>query len=148
MSADKVLALDDLLARLDPLRAAGRTIALTNGLFDVLHVGHLRYLEGAASEADVLVEAVNSDASARALKGPGRPGSRKWGSGGAASEVFRRGSAGGAETIFRAAGFMPRIARAMTRISSGVVPQHPPIRLAPAATRSLADAARYSGVIR
>ncbi len=73
MSADKVLGLDDLVARLDPLRAAGQSVALTNGLFDVLHVGHLRYLEGAASEADILVVAVNSDASARALKGPDRP---------------------------------------------------------------------------
>ena len=73
MSAGKVLGLDELLARLEPLRASGRTVALANGLFDVLHVGHLRYLEGAANEADLLVVAVNSDASARALKGPDRP---------------------------------------------------------------------------
>jgi rfaE bifunctional protein nucleotidyltransferase chain/domain len=46
---------------------------MANGLFDLLHVGHLRYLQGASREADVLVVAVNSDASARRLKGPGRP---------------------------------------------------------------------------
>ncbi len=55
------------------LRDQGKTIALANGLFDILHVGHLRYLEAAAREADFLVVAVNSDRSARALKGSGRP---------------------------------------------------------------------------
>jgi rfaE bifunctional protein nucleotidyltransferase chain/domain len=48
-------------------------LALANGLFDLLHVGHLRYLEAARREADLLVVAVNSDASAARLKGPGRP---------------------------------------------------------------------------
>jgi rfaE bifunctional protein nucleotidyltransferase chain/domain len=51
----------------------GRTVAMANGLFDILHVGHLRYLEGSSLEGDLLVVAVNSDASARALKGPDRP---------------------------------------------------------------------------
>jgi rfaE bifunctional protein nucleotidyltransferase chain/domain len=54
-------------------RRAGRTIAFANGVFDLLHVGHVRYLEAAAREADVLVVAVNDDASVRAVKGPGRP---------------------------------------------------------------------------
>ncbi|MBD3867736.1 MAG: adenylyltransferase/cytidyltransferase family protein [Acidobacteria bacterium] len=54
-------------------RRDGKTIALANGLFDILHVGHLRYLEAAALEADILVVAVNSDRSARELKGAGRP---------------------------------------------------------------------------
>src|SRR6185436_18567822 len=54
-------------------RAAGRTIAFANGCFDVLHVGHVRYLEGARAEADRLVVAVNNDASERALKGTDRP---------------------------------------------------------------------------
>jgi len=54
-------------------RAAGRTIALANGCFDLLHVGHVRYLQGAAAEADRLVVAVNDDESERRLKGPGRP---------------------------------------------------------------------------
>jgi D-glycero-beta-D-manno-heptose 1-phosphate adenylyltransferase len=54
-------------------RAAGRTIAFANGCFDLLHVGHVRYLRAAAAEADVLVVAVNDDPSVAALKGPGRP---------------------------------------------------------------------------
>jgi rfaE bifunctional protein nucleotidyltransferase chain/domain len=54
-------------------RAAGRTIAFANGCFDVLHVGHIRYLQGAANEADVLVVGVNGDESVRELKGAGRP---------------------------------------------------------------------------
>ena len=54
-------------------RAAGRTIAFANGCFDVLHVGHVRYLQGAASEADRLIVAVNDDESVTMLKGRGRP---------------------------------------------------------------------------
>ena len=54
-------------------RAAGRRIAFANGCFDLLHVGHVRYLQGAAAEADRLVVAVNDDTSVAALKGPGRP---------------------------------------------------------------------------
>ena len=54
-------------------RRAGRRIALANGCFDVLHVGHVRYLEGASHEGDRLVVAVNDDESVRALKGEGRP---------------------------------------------------------------------------
>ncbi len=72
-AAAKILPLGDLLEVLAPLRASGRTVALANGLFDLLHVGHLRYLEGSKAEADLLVVAVNSDASARGLKGPSRP---------------------------------------------------------------------------
>jgi rfaE bifunctional protein nucleotidyltransferase chain/domain len=69
----ELLELQILLARLEPLRGEGRSVAFANGLFDILHVGHLRYLEGAAEEADLLVVAINSDASARRLKGPSRP---------------------------------------------------------------------------
>jgi len=54
-------------------RARGLTIAFANGGFDLLHVGHIRYLEGAKREADRLVVAINSDASIRGLKGPNRP---------------------------------------------------------------------------
>jgi len=54
-------------------RAAGRTISFANGCFDLLHVGHVRYLQGAAAEADRLIVAVNGDESVRALKGSGRP---------------------------------------------------------------------------
>lgn len=52
---------------------AGETVAFANGCFDLLHVGHVRYLRGAAAEADHLVVGVNGDAAVRALKGPGRP---------------------------------------------------------------------------
>jgi len=63
----------ELARRLAEARAAGLSVAFANGHFDLLHVGHLRYLEGARREADRLVVAVNSDASTRALKGPDRP---------------------------------------------------------------------------
>jgi rfaE bifunctional protein nucleotidyltransferase chain/domain len=56
-----------------PSLVAGKTIVLANGCFDILHVGHVRYLEGARRLGDALVVAVNSDRSVRALKGPGRP---------------------------------------------------------------------------
>ena len=63
----------DLVDLAASLRRDGKTVALANGLFDIIHVGHLRYLEAAALEADVLVVAVNSDRSAREIKGSGRP---------------------------------------------------------------------------
>ncbi len=62
-----------LVARAADLRAQGKSIALANGCFDILHVGHVRYLEAAAREADVLVVGINDDESVRALKGEGRP---------------------------------------------------------------------------
>lgn len=68
-----LLTRDDLLTFAAAVRRDGRTIALANGVFDLLHVGHLRYLQAAAAEADVLVVAVNDDASVQRLKGPGRP---------------------------------------------------------------------------
>lgn len=73
IAADKVAPLELVCERLAPERRAGRTVALANGLFDILHVGHLHYLEAASAQADILVVAINSDASARALKGPSRP---------------------------------------------------------------------------
>jgi D-glycero-beta-D-manno-heptose 1-phosphate adenylyltransferase len=54
-------------------RAAGRTVALANGCFDLLHVGHVRYLDAAAAEADRLIVAINDDPSVARLKGVGRP---------------------------------------------------------------------------
>ncbi len=65
----------ELALRLADLRASGRAqrIVLANGCFDLLHVGHVRYLADARSRGDCLVVALNSDASARGLKGPGRP---------------------------------------------------------------------------
>jgi D-glycero-beta-D-manno-heptose 1-phosphate adenylyltransferase len=68
-----ILSESDLLSAVAVDRAAGRTIALANGCFDILHVGHVRYLQAAAREADRLVVAVNSDQSVTALKGPGQP---------------------------------------------------------------------------
>jgi rfaE bifunctional protein nucleotidyltransferase chain/domain len=62
-----------LAKRLDAERAKGRTIVLANGCFDLLHVGHVRYLEAAKREGDVLVVALNSDESVRKNKGEGRP---------------------------------------------------------------------------
>ena len=69
----EILSRDALLARAAGLRAGGRTIAFANGCFDLLHVGHIRYLEAAAAEADVLVVGINDDDSVRGLKGEGRP---------------------------------------------------------------------------
>ncbi len=70
---EKILSRDELHARIESHRARGQRVVLANGIFDVLHVGHVRYLEGAKREGDILVVAVNSDASATRLKGPGRP---------------------------------------------------------------------------
>ncbi len=63
----------ELVRAIEEDRAAGRSVAFANGCFDLLHVGHVRYLQGAAAEADRLVVAVNSDRSVRGLKGDGRP---------------------------------------------------------------------------
>jgi rfaE bifunctional protein nucleotidyltransferase chain/domain len=62
-----------LAARVARDRARGFTVALANGCFDVLHVGHIRYIAGAAREADRLIVALNGDDSVSRLKGPGRP---------------------------------------------------------------------------
>ena len=68
-----VLSESELVDAVARDKAAGRTVALANGCFDLLHVGHVRYLQGAAAEADRLVVAVNDDRSVAALKGLGRP---------------------------------------------------------------------------
>ncbi len=69
----KILTLPELAAHAAAIRAAGEQLVLTNGCFDLLHVGHVRYLEQAAELGDRLAVAVNGDESVRALKGPGRP---------------------------------------------------------------------------
>jgi rfaE bifunctional protein nucleotidyltransferase chain/domain len=69
----RVLNTSELAAEARRLQAEGRTLAFANGHFDLLHVGHLRYLQAARAEADLLIVAVNDDASVRSLKGPGRP---------------------------------------------------------------------------
>ena len=69
----KILTLEALRQRLDEHRRGNQRIVLANGCFDLLHVGHVRYLGAARREGDVLVVAVNSDQSERALKGDDRP---------------------------------------------------------------------------
>ncbi len=71
--ANKLLTLDELVPLTDAYRGQGRSTVLTNGCFDLLHVGHVRSLEQAAQLGDILIVAVNSDRSVRQLKGPNRP---------------------------------------------------------------------------
>lgn len=74
MSAQKkILNRDELRQRVEEWRRAGESITLANGNFDLLHVGHVRYLRGAKALGGKLVVAINSDDSVRALKGEGRP---------------------------------------------------------------------------
>jgi rfaE bifunctional protein nucleotidyltransferase chain/domain len=72
-AASKVIARDVLQRKLAEHKRRGERVVLANGCFDTLHVGHIRYLEGARREGDVLVVAVNADSSVCNLKGPGRP---------------------------------------------------------------------------
>lgn len=69
----KILKREELKKELAPLRGEGKKIAFTNGCFDILHVGHVRYLREARNTADVLILALNSDASVRMIKGEKRP---------------------------------------------------------------------------
>ncbi len=73
MSNDKILERQQLPQRVEQWRRAGERIVLANGNFDLLHVGHVRYLRGAKELGGKLVVAINSDESVRALKGEGRP---------------------------------------------------------------------------
>lgn len=70
---EKILSLDELLGVRKVLRAAGKTLVFTNGVFDLLHVGHVRYLAAARALGDALVVAINSDRTVCELKGEGRP---------------------------------------------------------------------------
>jgi rfaE bifunctional protein nucleotidyltransferase chain/domain len=69
----KIVSADQLAAISDQMRAAGKKLVATNGCFDLLHVGHVRYLENARAAGDVLVVGINGDESVRALKGNNRP---------------------------------------------------------------------------
>ena len=69
----KILSPDELLGVRQGLRAAGKTLVFTNGVFDLLHVGHVRYLAAARALGDLLLVAINSDRSVGRLKGEGRP---------------------------------------------------------------------------
>lgn len=73
LSDDKILSRDELKRRIEAWRSRGEKITLANGAFDLLHVGHVRYLRAAKQLGGKLVVAVNSDQSVRALKGDGRP---------------------------------------------------------------------------
>ena len=74
LNADnKILSREELRQRVEEWRRAGESITLANGNFDLLHVGHVRYLRGAKALGGRLVVAINSDKSVRALKGEGRP---------------------------------------------------------------------------
>jgi len=70
---NKILPLEQLAPEVAKRKNRGERIVLANGCFDVLHVGHARYLEAARSEGDVLIVALNSDKSVQSLKGEGRP---------------------------------------------------------------------------
>jgi rfaE bifunctional protein nucleotidyltransferase chain/domain len=72
-AASRILDRNRLIARVAIARRAGARIVFANGCFDILHVGHVRYLEGARLLGDLLVVGINSDAQVRALKGTGRP---------------------------------------------------------------------------
>jgi rfaE bifunctional protein nucleotidyltransferase chain/domain len=72
-SASKVMSREELKNAIATRKRDGKRVVFANGCFDTLHVGHVRYLEGARREGDVLVVAVNEDASVCGLKGPGRP---------------------------------------------------------------------------
>ncbi len=72
-SASKIMGNDGLRAWRDGLRASGRTLVVTNGCFDILHAGHVSYLESARSLGDALLVGMNGDESVRQLKGPERP---------------------------------------------------------------------------
>ncbi len=69
----KILSLQDLAAEADLLRSADKRIVTTNGCFDLLHVGHIRFLKSARALGDVLIVGLNSDSSVRSLKGTNRP---------------------------------------------------------------------------
>jgi D-glycero-beta-D-manno-heptose 1-phosphate adenylyltransferase len=73
MNEGKIFSRRELACRVDQWRGAGERIVLANGNFDLLHVGHVRYLRGAKELGGKLVVAINSDESVRALKGEGRP---------------------------------------------------------------------------
>src|SRR5262249_21951580 len=75
--SQKVLPWEMLRHDLESRRALGQRIAFTNGCFDILHAGHVQYLQEARAQADLLVVGLNSDASIRALKGPSRPVQRE-----------------------------------------------------------------------
>ena len=98
-AADKIIPLESLGPWRAGQRAAGRRVVVTNGCFDLLHAGHVTYLEAAASQGDILLVGVNDDAGVRELKGPTRPLNHE---GDRALVLAGRGCVGGV-TIFHGA---------------------------------------------
>src|SRR6202171_6424949 len=72
-ATSKIVARAELREKLAEQKRHGRSVVFANGCFDTLHVGHIRYLEGASEQGEILIVGVNSDSSMRSLKGPGRP---------------------------------------------------------------------------
>jgi len=73
VSMDKILSRENLRERIETLRGAGKKVVFTNGCFDILHIGHVKYLNRAKGLGDILVLALNSDSSVKSIKGPTRP---------------------------------------------------------------------------
>ncbi len=73
MSSQKIKTLEEIISFRDQLRRRGETVVFTNGCFDILHVGHVRYLNSARALGDALIVGVNSDRSVRQIKGDSRP---------------------------------------------------------------------------
>ncbi|MDY6954756.1 MAG: D-glycero-beta-D-manno-heptose 1-phosphate adenylyltransferase [Thermodesulfobacteriota bacterium] len=71
--SEKVINRRELKERVQAMKRAGKTIVFTNGCFDLLHIGHVQYLEAAKAQGDILVVGLNSDSSVRKIKGPNRP---------------------------------------------------------------------------
>jgi len=71
--SSKIIKLEDFLKKLESLRQAGKRIVFTNGCFDILHIGHVRYLQSAKAQGDILVIGLNSNRSVRIIKGEKRP---------------------------------------------------------------------------
>lgn len=72
-STDKILSLSNVAREAETARANGQQVVFANGCFDILHVGHVRYLQGAKDLGGILIVAINSDESVRKIKGDGRP---------------------------------------------------------------------------
>ena len=69
----KIAGVKELINRIDPFRRSGKQVVFTNGCFDIMHAGHVRYLAAARSEGEILVVGINSDKSVKSIKGKNRP---------------------------------------------------------------------------
>ena len=69
----KIVRVKELINRIDPLRRSGKQVVFTNGCFDIMHAGHVRYLAAAKAEGKILIVGVNSDKSVKSIKGKNRP---------------------------------------------------------------------------